>query len=157
MKKIGIFYGSSTGTTESVAHTIAQKLGVASNDVHDAPKLTGEMVKEYDVLVLGTSTWGCGELQDDWYDAVRYYRECSPYNRTKVGCRLERRTRCSQTDRRNGKGIRRIGIGYIDLGLRRVARRLVRRCEGVEKGWPEFERGRTLRVRGLGVVLRYVL
>lgn len=99
MKKIGIFYGSSTGTTESVAHTIAQKLGVASNDVHDASKLTGEMVKEYDVLVLGTSTWGCG----------------------------------------------------------RVARRLVRRCEGVEKGWPEFERGRTLRVRGLGVVLRYVL
>lgn len=52
MKKIGIFYGSSTGTTESVAHTIAQKLGVASNDVHDASKLTGEMVKEYDVLVL---------------------------------------------------------------------------------------------------------
>lgn len=68
MKKIGIFYGSSTGTTESVAHTIAQKLGVASNDVHDASKLTGEMVKEYDVLVLGTSTWGCGELQDEWYE-----------------------------------------------------------------------------------------
>ena len=90
MKKIGIFYGSSTGTTESIAHTIAQKLGVASNDVHDASKLTGE-------------------------------------------------------------------IGYIDLGLRRVARRLVRRCEGVEKGWPEFERGRTLRVRRLGVVLRHVL
>mgnify|MGYP002461750743 FL=1 len=66
MKKIGIFYGSSTGTTESVAYTIAQKLGVASNDVHDASKLTGEMVKEYDVLVLGTSTWGCGEVQDDW-------------------------------------------------------------------------------------------
>ena len=64
MKKIGIFYGSSTGTTESIAHTIAQKLGVASNDVHDASKLTGEMVKEYDVLVLGTSTWGCGELHD---------------------------------------------------------------------------------------------
>lgn len=42
MKKIGIFYGSSTGTTESVAHTIAQKLGVASNDVHDASKLSGE-------------------------------------------------------------------------------------------------------------------
>ena len=75
MKKIGIFYGSSTGTTESVAHTIAQKLGVASNDVHDASKLTGEMVKEYDVLVLGTSTWGCGELQDDWYDAVKVLKK----------------------------------------------------------------------------------
>ena len=58
MKKIGIFYGSSTGTTESVAHTIAQKLGVASNDVHDASKLTGEMVK-----------------QDDWYDAVKVLKK----------------------------------------------------------------------------------
>ena len=47
MKKIGIFYGSSTGTTESVAHTIAQKLGVASNDVHDASKLTGERNTTY--------------------------------------------------------------------------------------------------------------
>ena len=75
MKKIGIFYGSSTGTTESIAHTIAQKLGIASNDVHDASKLTGEMVKEYDVLVLGTSTWGCGELQDDWYDAVKVLKK----------------------------------------------------------------------------------
>ena len=29
MKKIGVFYGSSTGTTEGVAETIGQKLGVA--------------------------------------------------------------------------------------------------------------------------------
>jgi len=27
--------------------------------------------KEYEVLVLGTSTWGDGELQDDWYDGVK--------------------------------------------------------------------------------------
>ena len=28
-------------------------------------------IKEYEVLVLGTSTWGDGELQDDWYDGVK--------------------------------------------------------------------------------------
>jgi flavodoxin I len=25
---------------------------------------------EYDVLILGSSTWGEGELQDDWYDVI---------------------------------------------------------------------------------------
>lgn len=29
MKKTGIFYGSSTGTTEAVANLIASKLGIA--------------------------------------------------------------------------------------------------------------------------------
>ena len=59
MKKIGIFYGSSTGTTQGIAETIASKLGVP----------------EYEVLLLGTSTWGDGELQDDWYDGVKVLKE----------------------------------------------------------------------------------
>lgn len=71
MKKMGIIYGSSTGTCESIAETIAEKLGVASADVMDASKVTTDKVGEYDVLLLGTSTWGDGELQDDWYDAVK--------------------------------------------------------------------------------------
>ena len=71
MKKTGIFYGSTTGTTESIAAMIAGKLGVSSADVHDVSKMTADMVKTYDVLLLGTSTWGDGELQDDWYDGVK--------------------------------------------------------------------------------------
>ncbi len=71
MKKIGIFYGSTTGNTESVANTIAEKLGVASSDVHDVSSMTEDLVNGYEVLVLGTSTWGAGELQDDWYDGVK--------------------------------------------------------------------------------------
>ena len=74
MKRTGIFYGSSTGITEGVAHTIAQKLGVDSNDVHDAARLSAGMLDNYDALILGSSTWGCGELQDDWYDAVKVLR-----------------------------------------------------------------------------------
>ena len=35
MKSIGIFYGSTTGTTEQVAMEIAEALGVAESDVHD--------------------------------------------------------------------------------------------------------------------------
>ena len=36
MKKTGVFYGSTTGTTESVARTIAEKLGIPSSDVYNA-------------------------------------------------------------------------------------------------------------------------
>ena len=70
MKKTGIFYGSSTGTCEELANQIAEKLGVSSTDVHSVDKMTADKIKEYEVLVLGTSTWGDGELQDDWNDAV---------------------------------------------------------------------------------------
>lgn len=70
MHKIGIFYGSSTGTCEGLAAQLAGELGVADNDVHSANKLTEELVNTYDVLVLGTSTWGSGDVQDDWYDAM---------------------------------------------------------------------------------------
>ena len=55
MSKIGVFYGSTTGTTEDVARKIAEKLNVPQGDIHDASTLTDALVKEYDVLVLGTS------------------------------------------------------------------------------------------------------
>lgn len=71
MKKTGIFYGSTTGTTESVAGQIAEKLGIAPADVHDVSKINADMVNAYEALILGTSTWGDGELQDDWYDGIK--------------------------------------------------------------------------------------
>ncbi|WP_018666503.1 flavodoxin FldA [Bacteroides gallinarum] len=71
MKKIGVFYGSSTGTCEDLANQIADKMGVSQSDVYSADKLTADLVKEYDLLIIGTSTWGDGELQDDWYDGVK--------------------------------------------------------------------------------------
>lgn len=71
MKKIGIFYGSSTGTCEDLANRIAGKLGVSAADVCSADKLTADKVKDYDVLILGSSTWGDGDLQDDWYDGIK--------------------------------------------------------------------------------------
>lgn len=71
MKKTGVFYGSTTGTTESVARLIAEKLGISSSDVHDVSKLTAGQADAYEALILGTSTWGDGELQDDWYDGIK--------------------------------------------------------------------------------------
>lgn len=72
MAKIGIFYGSTTGTCEDVAGRIAAKLDGA--DVINAADLTTDNVAAYDVLLLGSSTWGAGELQDDWYDACDILR-----------------------------------------------------------------------------------
>ena len=67
MKKTVVIYGSSTGTCEEIAGKIAEKLGVESMNVAD---MTADTIKENDNLVLGTSTWGSGELQDDWYDGL---------------------------------------------------------------------------------------
>ena len=63
-----VIYGSSTGTCEAIAEKIAQKLGCEAIDVQ---KLTADVVNNNQNLILGTSTWGAGELQDDWYDGLK--------------------------------------------------------------------------------------
>ncbi|MCH5247992.1 MAG: flavodoxin [Muribaculaceae bacterium] len=68
MKKIGIFYGSTTGTTAKVARKIGAALNVDPNDIHDVSNVGPAAVGEYELLLLGTSTWGNGEVQTDWYD-----------------------------------------------------------------------------------------
>lgn len=65
MKKIGIFYGSTTGATLSVAEEIAKQLGVSPADVHDVASAAPSSVGDYDVLIIGASTWGAGDLQED--------------------------------------------------------------------------------------------
>ena len=67
MKKTIVVYGSSTGTWQSIAETIASKLGVEAIDV---TKFDADVIAANDNLLLGTSTWGAGELQDDWYDGL---------------------------------------------------------------------------------------
>lgn len=68
MNKIGIFYGSTTGTTAHVAMEIAHKLNVDERDVHDVSKTEPSVVGDYNLLIMGTSTWGDGDMQEDWYD-----------------------------------------------------------------------------------------
>ena len=68
MAKTIVVYGSSTGTCETIAQTIGEKLGAKVINVSD---LTEDQIAGADNLVLGTSTWGAGEMQDDWYDGVK--------------------------------------------------------------------------------------
>ncbi|MDR1666267.1 MAG: flavodoxin [Bacteroidales bacterium] len=71
MNKTGIFYGSSGGNTESMARKIAAKLGVDQKDVHDVASAKTEVLNGYDLLLLGSSTWGIGDLQDDWESFIK--------------------------------------------------------------------------------------
>ena len=70
MDKTCIIYGSSTGTCQAIAEKIAGKLGVGSPDVYDVANISADTVAGYKNLLLGTSTRGAGELQDDWYDGL---------------------------------------------------------------------------------------
>jgi flavodoxin I len=62
MNKIGIFYGSTTGTTEEIVNKISNNLDC---DLFNVANGLGE-VSNYANLIFATSTWGLGELQDDW-------------------------------------------------------------------------------------------
>ncbi len=77
MKKIGIFYGSTSGTTESIAEQIAARLDVASEDVYNVGNADAKTAEDYEILILGSSTWGSGELQDDWYDFLDKLAVCN--------------------------------------------------------------------------------
>ena len=73
------------------------KLGCEALNVQD---LTADVVAANQNLILGTSTWGAGELQDDWYDGLKTLQgadlsgktialfgcgDCSSYSDTFVG------------------------------------------------------------------------
>lgn len=79
MKSTIVIYGSSTGTCQDIAGTIAEKLGVEAIDVQN---LSAEVVANNDNLILGTSTWGAGELQDDWYDGINVLKEADLSGKT---------------------------------------------------------------------------
>ncbi|MGV8092674.1 MAG: flavodoxin [Mangrovibacterium sp.] len=66
MEKIAVVYGSSSGNTETIAKTIAKKIGVEQVETFDVAKIAASVLEPYKNLILGTSTWGVGDLQDDW-------------------------------------------------------------------------------------------
>ena len=64
MSKVCIVYGSSMGNTEEAANLIANKLGV--DDVYNIGQTDADTINGYEKIIFGTSTWGSGDLQDEW-------------------------------------------------------------------------------------------
>ena len=75
MDKTAIIFGSTTGMTEEIANKIASQLNIAKDNMYDIAKITPEIISQYDALLLGSSTWSGGELQDDWYDGVEVLKK----------------------------------------------------------------------------------
>lgn len=68
MAKIGLFYGSTTGHTEEVCTWLKDSLETAGFIV-DMIRVKPDVLplfEHYDRLILAASTWGYGDLQEDW-------------------------------------------------------------------------------------------
>lgn len=64
--KIGLFYGSTTCYTEMVAEKIQALIGADTVELHNIKQVPLSRMAEYDILILGLSTWDFGEIQEDW-------------------------------------------------------------------------------------------
>lgn len=76
--KVGIFFGTSTGNTLTVAEKIAQAFGDDAEGPFDIDEVQGGIAKtfgKYDALVVGTPTWNTGadsERSGTGWDEVYY-------------------------------------------------------------------------------------
>lgn len=66
MAEVKVIYGSTTGNTEAAANAIAAAFAVRAINIADATKEDFTA----DLLLLGSSTWGIGELQDEWMSGI---------------------------------------------------------------------------------------
>lgn len=79
--KIGIYFSSATGMTEEVAGKIAERLSVSASDIHDVANASASDASQYDVLLLGSSTWEVGQMNSDWY---KFAPEIKPHLQGKL-------------------------------------------------------------------------
>ncbi|ACK71283.1 flavodoxin [Gloeothece citriformis PCC 7424] len=67
MAKIGLFFGTQTGNTETIAEMIQKEFGGDGViDLHDISGASAEDFTNYDYVIIGCPTWNVGELQSDW-------------------------------------------------------------------------------------------
>ena len=65
MNKIAILYGTSGGSVETVAKQL-QDLFEGEADIFNVLDVSLTEIVDYPYIVVGTSTTGIGDLQDDW-------------------------------------------------------------------------------------------
>jgi flavodoxin I len=64
--RIAVVYGSTTGATRTAARRVVELLAPEEPELIDAADATPDALDAYDVWVCGVSTWGLGEMQEDW-------------------------------------------------------------------------------------------
>ena len=68
-----IFFASSTGNTEEIAGKIHEKF--EDFEIIDISRDGLSKMNECKSLIIGTPTWGEGNLQDDWEDCFEEFKE----------------------------------------------------------------------------------
>ena len=68
MKKIGLFFGSTSDNTKMSSEFMKEYLENEgfSVDMFDIGDIDANKLLEYDNIIVGCPTWNIGELQDDW-------------------------------------------------------------------------------------------
>jgi flavodoxin I len=77
MKKIGLFWGSTTGNQEEAAELLQEHMEAAGYEVDSYDIRSTDLSKmlEYSNLIIGCPTWNVGELQEDWEEVFLEYRK----------------------------------------------------------------------------------
>ncbi|BFM38345.1 flavodoxin [Synechocystis sp. LKSZ1] len=72
MATIGIFYGSTSGVTEEIAEKLQAEIGEDLCDLYSMAEDYDDVddLLKYDYLLIGCSTWGAGEVQNDWREPL---------------------------------------------------------------------------------------
>jgi flavodoxin I len=73
MTTIGLFYGSTDGTTARIAAQIEAMIAATGRltvHLNDVAEFYLDELAEYDYLILGVPTWNIGQLQEDWASAL---------------------------------------------------------------------------------------
>ncbi|WP_445246211.1 flavodoxin domain-containing protein [Microcoleus sp. OTE_8_concoct_300] len=65
-KAIGLFYGTTTDKTESVAEIIRDEVGGDIVILHEIGSVENDDLAEYKCLIIPCLTWNIRELQSDW-------------------------------------------------------------------------------------------
>ena len=73
--KTGIFYGSTYGNTHEAGEQLVSLLGDTLGtqpEIFDIHSTKIEKLLDFDLLLIGCSTWNVGEVQDDWDDKISH-------------------------------------------------------------------------------------
>jgi len=79
---IGLFYGSDTGMTEEITHTIVDEWNVTDIEVIEINNANSSDFDKFNFIILGLSTWYDGDLQSDWESYFDEFKTIDFTNKT---------------------------------------------------------------------------
>jgi flavodoxin I len=85
MATIGLFYGTQTGNTQTIAEEIQKQLGGEGVvEVFDISQADADDFEPFNFVIVGCPTWNIGEMQSDWSGFYDDELENVDFSRKKV-------------------------------------------------------------------------